>query len=40
MVAPEFESIAEARQSVIENAATIRRLEQVTRRRALMMGAA
>jgi DNA primase len=40
MVAPEFESIAEARQSVIENAATLRRLEQVRRRRALMVGAA
>jgi DNA primase len=40
MVTPEFESIAEARQSVIENAATMRRLEQVRRRRALVMGAA
>jgi alpha-D-ribose 1-methylphosphonate 5-triphosphate synthase subunit PhnH len=40
MVAPEFESVAEARQSVIENAETMRRLEQVKRRRALMMGAA
>jgi DNA primase len=35
MVAPEFESVAEARQSVIENAATLKRFEQVTRRRTL-----
>lgn len=40
MVAPEFESIAEARQSVFENAATLKRLEQAMRRRALLIGAA